>query len=281
MEAIVTWLVDTEQATSDFYSQAAIYFYEDRKLRIFFQDLSNIELQVKEIIIEVAKRLQRQNIMPPLPVNCENFKHPYREYYKLMATGLLTKGQLFECLFLTEFAKWNDIYIPLFESIKNSTSNYKNSISKIQKHKEVIERFLAQQNFDPLKIEKFKNSPKIWQEKILIVDDEPAIIEILSRLLSQSGDIHTATNGVDALEKVNSHYYKLIISDLSMPGMDGISFFTRASKKYTSIKNRFLFYTGDNSKRLQIFVETSGVRLIAKPSSLHEIRKQATEMIHH
>jgi two-component system alkaline phosphatase synthesis response regulator PhoP len=59
--------------------------------------------------------------------------------------------------------------------------------------------------------------------KLLLVDDEPDILEILSYNLSQEGyQIFTATNGLEALEKAKEIKPHLIILDVMMPEMDGI-----------------------------------------------------------
>ena len=59
--------------------------------------------------------------------------------------------------------------------------------------------------------------------KILLVDDEPDIVEILSYNLGKEGyQIFSASNGKDALEKANSIEPHLIILDVMMPVMGGI-----------------------------------------------------------
>jgi two-component system alkaline phosphatase synthesis response regulator PhoP len=59
--------------------------------------------------------------------------------------------------------------------------------------------------------------------KILLVDDEPDILEILSYNLSSEGyQVFTAKNGVEAVEKAKKKTPHLIILDVMMPEMDGI-----------------------------------------------------------
>lgn len=61
-----------------------------------------------------------------------------------------------------------------------------------------------------------------WE--VLVVDDEPDSLEVATRMLKLAGaTVVTASNGKDALEKVKSHpsKFKFILSDLSMPDMDG------------------------------------------------------------
>ena len=59
--------------------------------------------------------------------------------------------------------------------------------------------------------------------KILLVDDEPDILEILSYNLSAEGyQISTASNGAEAVKKAKKKQQHLIIMDVMMPEMDGI-----------------------------------------------------------
>ncbi|MCW5515032.1 response regulator transcription factor [Muriicola sp. Z0-33] len=59
--------------------------------------------------------------------------------------------------------------------------------------------------------------------KILLVDDEPDILEILSYNLSSEGyQVYTAKNGVDGVEKAKRKKPHLVVLDVMMPEMDGI-----------------------------------------------------------
>ena len=59
--------------------------------------------------------------------------------------------------------------------------------------------------------------------KILLVDDEPDILEFMSYNLSNEGyKVYTATNGEEAIEKAKSKSPNLILLDVMMPVMDGI-----------------------------------------------------------
>lgn len=59
-------------------------------------------------------------------------------------------------------------------------------------------------------------------QRILIVDDEPLILKFLSKLLTLN-DFHvdTAANGEEAILKIGTKNYDLIITDMKMPGISG------------------------------------------------------------
>ena len=59
--------------------------------------------------------------------------------------------------------------------------------------------------------------------RILIADDEPELLRALSRLLRGSGyEVDTAANGHDALSSIARTTYDAVLSDIAMPGLDGI-----------------------------------------------------------
>jgi len=60
--------------------------------------------------------------------------------------------------------------------------------------------------------------------KVLIVDDEPNNVDFLEQALEDSGyQLITATNGQEALNKIQSEQPDLILLDLNMPVMDGFT----------------------------------------------------------
>src|SRR2546427_4079781 len=69
-------------------------------------------------------------------------------------------------------------------------------------------------------------------EKILVVDDEQSMAQFLAIVLRKEGyQVTTVNNGRDALEKVKSDPFDVVITDIKMPGMDGIQLL-QGLKKY-------------------------------------------------
>lgn len=67
------------------------------------------------------------------------------------------------------------------------------------------------------------------RKKVLIVDDESGMRHMLSVLLEREGyEIETAENGQEGLNKIKSEDYDLVLCDIRMPEMDGLSFLERA-----------------------------------------------------
>ena len=69
-------------------------------------------------------------------------------------------------------------------------------------------------------------------EKILIVDDEPDMLKLLSMILREKTpyEITTTNNPIEAIELVKKERFDIVISDLKMPGLDGIEIIDAVKK---------------------------------------------------
>ena len=88
--------------------------------------------------------------------------------------------------------------------------------------------------------------------RILIVDDNPGIIEILAKMLCRKDyDIETAYSGKEALEKVSLKKPDLIILDCVMPNMSGIEVFFSLKKNSGTTDIPIIFCTATHIKEVQ------------------------------
>jgi len=103
--------------------------------------------------------------------------------------------------------------------------------------------------------------------KILLVDDEPDILEILSFNLSNEGyKIFTAENGKEGLELAAQHLPHLIILDVMMPVMDGIETCERLrmDKRFENTVILFLSARGEDYSQVAAF-ESGADDYVTKP----------------
>jgi two-component system NtrC family sensor kinase len=116
---------------------------------------------------------------------------------------------------------------------------------------------------------------------VLVVDDEPNIVDLLKMVLTQDGyEVATATNGQEALERIAARSYDLILSDMRMPGMDGREFFETVKKRNPALAHRIVFVTGDTvSPDTQAFFNDTGNRWLSKPFSIAQVEDTANEVL--
>ena len=67
--------------------------------------------------------------------------------------------------------------------------------------------------------------------RILIADDEDGLREFLSEVLEDEGhDVSQATNGHEAVAQLEKQSFDLLVTDLRMPGLDGIGVLKQAKQ---------------------------------------------------
>jgi CheY-like chemotaxis protein len=110
--------------------------------------------------------------------------------------------------------------------------------------------------------------------KILVVDDETVVLDLLREILSLEGhEVRTANRPHDALRMIRQIEFDVVISDFRMPGMSGSEFFHKAQEIRPGIEKKFLFTSAEiQSQDTRRFVETTGVPIIPKPFRVDEVR---------
>ena len=67
--------------------------------------------------------------------------------------------------------------------------------------------------------------------RVLVVDDDPSLLETLFALLEDEFDVTTAPDGPKALELLESEDYLVVCADFKMPGMDGIELLRQVTQR--------------------------------------------------
>jgi two-component system NtrC family sensor kinase len=118
-------------------------------------------------------------------------------------------------------------------------------------------------------------APSRARRRLLIVDDEPGIVEVLKEILDGNGyEVDTATNGVEAMDRIETGTYDLIISDLSMPEMNGEKLYDTLRQLHPQLAHRVIFVTGDTvSPKAREFLDGVGSRWLSKPFNISEIER--------
>ncbi len=109
------------------------------------------------------------------------------------------------------------------------------------------------------------------EARLLVVDDEPNILELLSASLRFAGfDVATATNGNDALRVAATYRPDLVVLDVMMPGLDGFEVVRRLRKDEHRVP--VLFLTAKDATDDKVAGLTlGGDDYITKPFSLEEV----------
>ena len=121
--------------------------------------------------------------------------------------------------------------------------------------------------------------PKI--PKILVVDDDPDIVEILRYNLSLAGyEVKSASNGKECLKKAKLFIPELILLDVMMPEMDGIEACSLLKEIPSLINTRIIFLSARNEDYTQLSAFDAGADdYISKPVKPKILLKKINSII--
>lgn len=110
-------------------------------------------------------------------------------------------------------------------------------------------------------------------EKVLIVDDEEHIVELLQFNLVNAGyKVITANNGLDALKKVKENKPDLLLLDIMLPGMDGLDVCKEIKRDKETSKTSIIMLTAKSEELDKILgLELGADDYITKPFSIREL----------
>lgn len=102
---------------------------------------------------------------------------------------------------------------------------------------------------------------------IMIVDDSSSLRQVVSIALKGAGyNVIEASDGRDALGKLNGQKIHLIISDVNMPNMDGITFVTEAKKLPAYRFTPIIMLTTESAEAKKQAGQTAGAKAwVVKP----------------
>ena len=103
-------------------------------------------------------------------------------------------------------------------------------------------------------------------KKIMVVDNEPDIVDLTRTVLELGGYEVVAAHSVEeCLRLLEKEPVDLVLLDIMMPGMSGWDVFNRINKKSTDIKVAFMSVLEISDKRKQVLIEEGLADYIMKP----------------
>jgi signal transduction histidine kinase len=117
--------------------------------------------------------------------------------------------------------------------------------------------------------------PAVAGASVLVVEDEAALAAAVIDALRDAGYVvDHAADGEDALAKVKTQSFDLVVCDLKMPRMDGKTFYRVLEDAAPELSTHVIFVTGDVAgTQAEAFLEQSGCRWLAKPFRLGDLLK--------
>ena len=276
MEDAIELLTDFEDNSARLYDKAALNFKDDPIIFEFLSTLASDERSHRDYLVKAASLLRKRipgRVVAIDRATVERAWAALAAQKRMLASKILAKPMLFDFIVANEFSEWNDLFLFAVNVAKEDCAEFIPAVVTTQRHKRFIERFIESQPDLGVQLKTLRELETVWEEKILIVDDDAMVAEALAAIVEDEGLVERASNGKEALEMIGSKYYAVIITDIDMPVMDGLEFYSEAVERFPKIKGRFLFFSGVIDAERRDFFSKHGLRHLCKPSSLNEIKK--------
>jgi PAS domain S-box-containing protein len=116
--------------------------------------------------------------------------------------------------------------------------------------------------------------PRITGRRILVVDDESEVGDLMREILGQDGhSVDVCTDGHAALAKLETGEYDVILSDIRMPELDGPGLYQALERDRHHLIRRFVFVTGDVlDPATKALIEKAMVPSLHKPFTADALR---------
>ena len=110
------------------------------------------------------------------------------------------------------------------------------------------------------------------RRRVLVIDDEPLVRNVLAKLLAESHTVTAVASGAEGLYLLATTTFDVIICDVMMPGMNGREVYRRIAQAHPGLERRLVFISGGTfAPELEAFLETIPNPKLAKPFRLDEV----------
>jgi CheY-like chemotaxis protein len=117
--------------------------------------------------------------------------------------------------------------------------------------------------------------------RVLVIDDDEVLRELLIGVVKQAGyQVDAVGEGQAALERLAERSYDVILSDVRMPGMDGIAFYEEVRRRHSDQAARIILMTAHvQLDQYQEFMLTVRAPILQKPFTLGEFHAALARML--
>ena len=126
-----------------------------------------------------------------------------------------------------------------------------------------------------------EDATKARDPRVLVIDDDDDLRALVVRVVKQAGyAVDSVGDGQAGLDRLAEQTYDVIVSDLHMPGMDGVAFYREVERRNPVAARRVVFMTlHSNSEEYRDFLQGVYAPVLNKPFTLDEFHSTLARMV--
>ncbi len=124
-------------------------------------------------------------------------------------------------------------------------------------------------------------APAQAARRVLLIDDEEEILDVIARILEHTGHRTMAIDSAEkALQQLEREEYDIIICDVRMPGLGGKGFYRKVRTTHPELAKRIIFTTGDTlSTDTRAFLERADAPHLPKPFTIEDLQQAINDLL--
>ncbi len=284
LQEVITWLRSLEDLACSVYSEAAGSDAISAELADFLRLIAKDETLHYHLMGSAAELMRShcEALPSEILVDSETIKRveePLRDIHTQFQRGKLNERIILEGLIASETSEWNDIFLYVINNCVKLSRHFQYTAATIQAHEKLIEEFLAAKDDYADLAGKLSSLPGIWENRLLIVEDEAMVRNLLVRALDKYGHVTAVENGEEGLKQIRESFFNVVVTDVDMPVRNGISLLREAIADDIVWRSHFIVCTGNPTDDVRKITGENSVPLLEKPLSIHQLWKTVEEVL--
>jgi len=264
----------------------SVSFQPARDLPMTVVDPGQLQQVFLNLIMNAETEMKLAHDKGKLSIKTEHIDNTIRISFKDNGPGIAKKNleRIFDPFFSTrEVGQGTGLGLSVCHGIITDHKGRIWAESKLGKGATfILELPVVTEDRKPMPLKPTVEEPKkVTKAKILVIDDEPFIRQIVNRVLTQEGhEVEAVDNAEDALKMIKRKRYRLILLDINIPGIGGIKLYKQFQDIAASLKKRVVFVTSDvMDKRSMDFLNKIKVPYITKPFDAEKLKTEINRVL--
>ncbi|MBN2062882.1 MAG: response regulator [Deltaproteobacteria bacterium] len=266
------------------YHEASDQFTADQTFSSFLSRLSQDENWHSYLLGDALRSVEDKDALPEFGIKIDQvtkleIETPFRDLYYLIQKQHISKKELVDCIVKAEFSEWNSIYLYALRLVGDFSVKFQHAAATIEAHKQKIIKFLDDLPEEIRPPADLFRLPVVWNNKILIIEEDTPFREFLSDLLGSIAKIEQVSDSGQGLEKIHESFFNAVISDMNMKMMSGIDLYNKAVEANPDISRNFLFYLDEITPESKTFFKENHLSYLKKPLNLKGLTQTVEEIM--
>ena len=275
MRSVMQWLVNVEDLAQRFYARASRLPLLELEFQTFLAHLAEDEAWHRKVMTAALAACDRGDLPQAAVVvdvdTDQRVRGTFLRNMGLLENGRLTRDDVVHALITAELSEWNNLFLYAVRSMEQVEFEVKAIGARMQRHIGEIEQHLEGFPEGRQRLKALEKLSPVWLPRALVVDDQEPLALLLQDFLEGECRTDVALSGERGLELPESDYFNVVISDVRMAPMDGLEFFRRATERFPSLRDRFLFVSGNCGDAQAEQIRALDIPLLAKPFQVSQL----------